>query len=146
LRTALGAVAGAVSPGQAVALAVLTFAGVAAFGITPDTALDSVAVRSVSRPLALPTLVPDDAPDEPYWREERVQRGDTIGSLLARAAVDDPAAMEFLRNDPSARALYQLRPGRALKVATDDEGRLARHFAYCAGFFSNFALQDAAQK
>src|SRR6187551_1662769 len=116
LRTALGTVAGAVSPGQAVALAVLTFAGVAAFGITPDTALDPVAVRSVSRPLALPTLVPDDAPDGPYWREERVQRGDTIGSLLARAAVDDPDAMSFLRTDPSARDLYQLRPGRSLRV------------------------------
>ena len=124
LRTALGAVGGAVSPGQAVALAVLTFAGVAAFGITPDTALDSVAVRRVSRPLALPTLVPDDTPDEPYWREERVRRGDTIGSLLARAAVDDPEAMNFLRTDPSARDLYQLRPGRPLRVATDDDGRL----------------------
>ena len=112
MRTALGTVAGAVSPGQAVALAVLTFAGVAAFGITPDTALDSVAVRSVSRPLALPTLVHDDAPDDPYWREERVQRGDTIGSLLARADVDDPAALTFMRTNAAARPLYQLRPGR----------------------------------
>ena len=47
------AVAGAVSPGQAVALAVLTFAGVAAFGITPDTALDSVAVRVASGPVVV---------------------------------------------------------------------------------------------
>ena len=54
-----------------------------------------------------------------------MQRGDTIGSLLARASVVDPDAMEFLRTDPSARALYQLRPGRAVRVATDDDGRLA---------------------
>ena len=124
LRTALRAVAGAVSPGQAVALAVLGFAGVAAFGITPDTTLDSVAVHSVSRALAVPAFVTDDAPADPYWREERVLRGDTIGSLLARAAVDDPEAMNFLRTDPSARDLYQLRPGRSLRVATDDDGRL----------------------
>ena len=106
-------------------MAVLGFAGVAAFGITPDTALDTVAVRHVSRALPIPAIALSAAAEDHYWREERVQRGDTIGSLLARAAVDDPAAMEFLRNDPSARALYQLRPGRALKVATDDDGRLA---------------------
>ena len=59
-----------------------------------------------------------------YWREERMQRGDTIGSVLARARVVDPDAMEFLRTDPSARALYQLRPGARCRVATDDDGRL----------------------
>jgi murein DD-endopeptidase MepM/ murein hydrolase activator NlpD len=113
-----------VSPGQAVALAVLGFAGVAAFGITPDTTLDTVPVQRVSRPLAVPALVSDDAPADPYWREERVQRGDTIGSLLARASVDDQDAMTFHRTDSSARDLYQLRPGRPLRVATDENGRL----------------------
>ena len=105
-------------------MTVLCLAGVAAFGITPDSALDTITVHNVSRALPTPALVSVlDVPDR-YWREERVQRGDTIGSLLARAAVDDAEAMEFLRADPSARALYQLRPGRALKVATDDDGRL----------------------
>jgi murein DD-endopeptidase MepM/ murein hydrolase activator NlpD len=125
LRTALRAVAHLLSPGQALAVAVLGLAGVAAFGITPDTALENVAVQRVSRPLPLPSFVEVGDVADRYWREERVQRGDTIGSLLARAAVDDAEAMEFLRADPSARALYQLRPGRALKVATDDDGRLA---------------------
>ncbi len=112
-------------PGQALAVAVLGLAGVAAFGITPDTSLDAIPVRSVSRTLPLPAIAVDDEPADQYWREERVQRGDTIGSLLARATVVDPDAMEFLRTDPSARALYQLRPGRAIRVATDDDGRLA---------------------
>ena len=113
------------SPGQALAIVVLGFAGVAAFGITPDTTLDTLAVRSITRALPLPALANADDGADRYWREERVQRGDTIGSLLARASVDDPSAMEFLRTDPSARALYQLRPGRPLYVATDDEGHLA---------------------
>jgi len=124
-RSALRAVAHALSPGQGLAVAVLCLAGVAAFGITPDTALDTVTVQRVSRALPVPAFVEVSDVDDPYWREERVQRGDTIGSLLARAAVDDAEAMEFLRADPSARALYQLRPGRALKVATDEDGRLA---------------------
>jgi len=114
----------ALSPGQGLAVAVLCLAGVAAFGITPDTALDTITVEPVSRSLPVPAFVEVSDVDDRYWREERVQRGDTIGSLLARAAVDDSEAMEFLRADPSARALYQLRPGRALKVATDDDGRL----------------------
>ena len=53
-----------------------------------------------------------------------MQRGDTIGSLLARAGVDDAAAMQFLRVDPNARPLYQLRPGRPVHVAVDAEGDL----------------------
>jgi len=32
--------------------------------------------------------------------------------------------MAFLRTDPAARPLYQLRPGRPLVVETDDDGRL----------------------
>ena len=119
-RTALRAVAHVLSPGQTLAVAVLCLCGVAAFGITPDTALENVAVQSVSRALPSPPFVEVGEIADRYWREERVQRGDTIGSLLARAAVDDAEAMEFLRADPSARALYQLRPGRA---PTDQIGR-----------------------
>jgi murein DD-endopeptidase MepM/ murein hydrolase activator NlpD len=131
LRATLRVIAHALSPGQALAIAVLGLAGVAAFGITPDTSLDAVAVQPVSRALPIPPIAVDAAPADRFWREERVQRGDTIGSLLARAAVVDPEALEFLRTDPSARALYQLRPGRALQVATDDDGRLTglRFFA-----------------
>ena len=113
------------SPGQAFAIALLGFATVAAFGITPNTTLDAAPVHNVSRALPVPALALSDEPADRYWREERVERGDTIGSLLARASVDDPEALEFVRNDPSARALYQLRPGRALHVATDEDGRLA---------------------
>lgn len=124
-RVAVGALARFISPGQALAIAVLGLAGVAAFGITPDTSLDTHAVRSISRALPLPPLAELAAPDEHhYWREERVERGDTIGSLLARAAVTDQDALEFVRTDAAAKALYQLRPGKPLQVATDDDGRL----------------------
>jgi murein DD-endopeptidase MepM/ murein hydrolase activator NlpD len=37
-----------------------------------------------------------------------------------------PEALQFLRGDPSARPLYQLRPGKPLTVETDDAGRLLR--------------------
>ncbi|HTL75902.1 MAG TPA: peptidoglycan DD-metalloendopeptidase family protein [Casimicrobiaceae bacterium] len=124
-RVTLRALAHCISPGQALAIAVLGFAGVAAFGITPDTTLDAPQVRTITRALPLPSVAITDPADSRYWREERVERGDTIGSLLARASVVDPDALAFLRGDASARALYQLQPGRSLQVATDDDGRLA---------------------
>ena len=111
------------TPGQWLAIVVLSLTGVAAFGLAPDTTLETIPTRKVERPLPLPALAPADD-DAVYWREERVQRGDTIGSLLARAGVDDAGAMQFLRTDPAARPLYQLRPGRPVRVAVDADGAL----------------------
>jgi len=105
-------------------LAILSLTGAAAFGLAPDTTLETIPTRSVVRALALPAIAPAAASAELYWREERVQRGDTIGGLLARAGVDDPEAMQFLRTDPTARPLYQLRPGRPVHVATGESGDL----------------------
>jgi len=111
-------------PWQIFALASLGFTGVAAFGFAPDTPVETVVTHRVVR--ALPTPIPlvdaDDA--SVFWREERVQRGDTIGSLLARAAIADADALTFLRVNAAARPLYQLRPGQPVRVATDEDGRL----------------------
>jgi len=109
------------SPAQATAIAVLSLTAVAAFGLVPDDAREIDAGPPVARSLALPALEEPEA-SGPLWREERVQRGDTIGSLLARAGVGDVDAMNYLRG---VRPLYQLRPGRAVHVATDVEGKLA---------------------
>jgi hypothetical protein len=93
------------SPRQWIAIVVLSLTGAAAFGLAPDTTLETVPIRVVERALPLPEFAA--APDAiaTFWREERVRRGDTIGSLLARAGVDDPDAMQFLRVDPAARPL-----------------------------------------
>lgn len=112
------------TPGQWLVLAILSLSGVAAFGLAPDTVLESVPTQNIERALALPSLPDAHDVNSTYWREERIQRGDTIGSLLARAGMDDPAAMQFLRTDPQARPLYQLRPGRPVRVAVDEDGEL----------------------
>ena len=94
-----------VTPWQALAVAVLGFSGVAAFGLAPDTVLETVPTRLVNRTLTLPELAEPPAAERVYWREERVQRGDTIGSLLARADVDDARALTYMRTNPAARPL-----------------------------------------
>jgi murein DD-endopeptidase MepM/ murein hydrolase activator NlpD len=79
--------------------------------------------RLVVRDLALPSLTPPSL-GVGYWREARIERGDTLGSVLARLSVTDAAAQQFLRTDGGARPLYQLKPGKSVRVETDDDGRL----------------------
>ena len=113
-----------VRPGRIAAVVVLALAGVAAFAFAPGTEVDDVHQVLVRRALAAPhpLSVADDA--LAYWHEERVRRGDTIGSLLARASVEDVAAMQFLLTSEAARPLYRLRPEQPVRVATDESGEL----------------------
>ena len=111
--------------GQLIAVALLFgLTGAAAYGLVAGKRPEIVPTHVVRLDLPGPevAVVADRAAG--YWREDRVRRGDTIGSVLARLGVADPAAMEFLRTDASSRALYQLRPGKPLTVETDEDGRL----------------------
>lgn len=110
-----------------VAFLILPFVGVvAAFGIAPDTATDTVPRREVLEQLTLPaaTLTVDVEPVAGFWREERVRRDDTLGTLLARLGVDDPDAVKYLRSERSAKGFYRLVPGRTMRAQTTAEGRL----------------------
>ena len=106
----------------AAVLALMVIGVVAAFGFAPGS-LPDVPARLVVRDLALPATSPGPAGDG-YWREARIERGDTLGSVLARLSVNDPAAQQFLRADERARPLYQLMPGKSVRVKTADDGRL----------------------
>jgi murein DD-endopeptidase MepM/ murein hydrolase activator NlpD len=102
----------------------LTCGGIlAAFGFSPGDDADPAPAQRVVRELPLPPIATLPA-DERVWREERIRAGDTLGSVLARLGADDPAAWRFLQADGRARALYQLRPGKSLRVETDSVGRL----------------------
>ncbi len=96
----------------------------AAFGLVANTAPEIVPTQVVRMDLPQPVVSVLDASAAGYWREDRIRRGDTIGSVLARLGVVDAAALEFLRTDREARALYQLRPGKPLSIETDGDGQL----------------------
>lgn len=111
--------------GRLIVAAILPFIGVvAAFGIAPDTIIEQPAVVQVIEQVTLPVFAAHNNPEEAFWREERIQRGDTVASLLARLQVDDPVAIKSVRGSREAKALYQLMPGRSLRVKTTADGKL----------------------
>jgi murein DD-endopeptidase MepM/ murein hydrolase activator NlpD len=104
---------------------VLPFAGVVtAFGIAPDTITEPIEQSRVVESIALSPVVTATGTTQTFWREERIQRGETQASLLARLGVEDDAAVNYLRTTRDARLLTQLVPGRAVSAETTAEGRL----------------------
>jgi murein DD-endopeptidase MepM/ murein hydrolase activator NlpD len=101
------------------------FGVVAAFGTAPTVQEIQSFQRTVVEPLALPQSAAADTQSEVFVREERVQRGDTMGSLLSRIGVDDEAAMEFLRNSRDTQVIFrQLSPGKNVTGRVDTDGEL----------------------
>jgi murein DD-endopeptidase MepM/ murein hydrolase activator NlpD len=108
-----------------VGLSTLPLLGIAvAFGIAPATDPQPVTLKTVIENIDLPQPTALNEGDDTFWREERIQRGDTVASLLNRLEVEDPAASAFLRGTREARTLYQLVPGRSVRAKTDANGQL----------------------
>lgn len=98
---------------------------VAAFGIAPQTATENVSLERVVQEVALAPL-PIDLPPQTdrFWREQRVQRGDTLAQLFMRLGINDPDALAWLSANRDAHALYQLIPGRTVRAITGVDDRL----------------------
>ena len=99
---------------------------VTAFGIMPQTDAVSLAQKTVIEDIALPTSseAPAAAVVTTFWRNERVQRGDTVAELLRRLNVEDPAASDYLRKSKAAEGLRQLAVGKEVQAETDANGML----------------------
>lgn len=91
----------------------------AVVGQQQRTPVDTVAVVDE---LTVPNL--QSAAPDVYWREERIQQGDSLGSLLSRMGVSDPAALQYLRKQTELSGLKQLKLGRTVQAQTDAEGEL----------------------
>lgn len=91
--------------------------------VGPDTVPTAVLTQSLT--LANTQLVSIDDEARGVFREERILRGDTLATLLARLGVSDSAAFQYLRSGGAARAIANnLRPGRAIRAETDGDGSL----------------------
>ena len=102
------------------ALTVLT-----AFGIAPGTAVRDTEGSLIQEAVALPQFEARSPAPARFTTQERVLRGDTVAAVFERLGIRDPRAMEFLRADPTGRAIYrQLVPGRMMQAETGPEGEL----------------------
>ncbi len=106
-------------------LATLPFLGVvAAFGIAPDTPLESLPQTTVVESVDLPQVQPLDTGSFDFWREERISRGDTLSSLLNRLGVNEEDSRQFLQTAHDSKALGRLVPGRTVLGRVTSSGRL----------------------
>ena len=107
--------------GRSAAIVVLAVSGaVAAFATIAPSADNEVLVSRTSsvETLDIPAeaLLPSPAS---YIREERFQRGDTLGAFLARLGITAPHAEKLART----RALQALRPGYHVTAEVDADGQ-----------------------
>lgn len=101
----------------------------AAIGFAPqDPDVADIPTRHIIESLELPDLsaqLPETAQTEQHFmREERVQRGDTLATLLSRLEINDPELEAFIRATPDAQAFYRLIPGRPIQAKTNDQGQI----------------------
>lgn len=99
----------------------------AAFATLGVVGPDSVSTTPITQTLSLDrqAVLSLDDEDRGIFREERIQRGDTLASLLSRLGVDDPAAFAYLRSHRDAKSLSgNLRPGRTVRAETGGDGEL----------------------
>lgn len=108
-----------------VAMSSLPLLGVvSAFGIMPQTAIITAAPKIVVEEIALPQAAPLAGDTATFWRNERVQRGDTVAELLRRMNVEDAVASAYLRNDRAAESLRRLATGKTVQAETGADGAL----------------------
>src|SRR5690606_26075540 len=81
---------------------------------TERSVLDLPAIEALS----------DTATSDPFISETVIQRGDTLAALLQRLHINERGLQAFLVQEPSARSIYKLYPGRVIRAALDHEGKL----------------------
>ncbi|MFA7270943.1 MAG: peptidoglycan DD-metalloendopeptidase family protein [Sterolibacterium sp.] len=98
---------------------------VAAFGTAPDGAEIRNFQRIVVEQLPVAVDISQDTESDSFVREERIQRGDTVATLLSRLGVQDEQAFAFLRQQPDTQSIFrQLRPGKIVTARTSESGEL----------------------
>lgn len=107
-------------------VAILMALGMAtAFGTSKNTVVFDGKIDDVVEQVSMTALGQVESPAVLHAREVRIQRGDTVSSLLANIGVVDSDALAFMRNDPGAeRIARQLAPGKTIIAQVDQEGRL----------------------
>jgi murein DD-endopeptidase MepM/ murein hydrolase activator NlpD len=109
----------------ALGLTLIAFGAAGVAPLAPDAS--DLPVTMVVEELALPDMASQIAslsPAQQFVSEERVRSGDSLATLLDRLGVNDAQAASFIKSDPAARALLNLRPGRRVQATVTPDGKL----------------------
>jgi murein DD-endopeptidase MepM/ murein hydrolase activator NlpD len=101
------------------------FVGVAAFGTVSDSPFPPE-TQSIEKALEPKIEALGSNPADIFVHEDRLQRNDTLGTLLDRLGMDDAEASRLLRNPETAKPLRALRPGATVHARTGADGTLQR--------------------
>lgn len=107
---------------------ILTTLGMAAaIAVAPVGMDDAPPLERVIQELALDKAQLVNIEGASFLREERIQRGDTLGTLLSRLGVQDNESLDFLRYDSAASVMHrQLAAGKIVVAETSPQGELLR--------------------
>lgn len=97
---------------------------VTAFGIMPQTVFNTSEQRTIIEDIALPVAAETAGSTATFWRNERVQRGDTVAELLRRLSVEDSVASTYLLRDKAAESLRKLSVGKEVQSEIASDGSL----------------------
>jgi murein DD-endopeptidase MepM/ murein hydrolase activator NlpD len=98
---------------------------VAAFALAPPGSEDGTQLQTVLEQLSTPTATLIDTGTPTFLHEERIQRSDTVSSLITRLGITDQEALEFVRTNSAAQSISrQLRPGKVVTATTGMHGEL----------------------
>jgi murein DD-endopeptidase MepM/ murein hydrolase activator NlpD len=111
---------------SALLLTVCAFGAAGVAPLAPDAA--DLPVKSIAQELALPSLSEQiaalESQQQLFVREEKIRSGDTLATVLNRLGVDDTTAVNFIKSDPTARGVLQLKAGKRIQVQTANNGKL----------------------
>ena len=97
---------------------------VTAFGLVPQSDLGLDSTKIVIEEIILPKVAPSVTTAASFWRNERVQRGDTVAELLLRLNIEDAAASNYLRNFSEAEPFRKLAVGKEVQAEINASGAL----------------------
>lgn len=108
-------------------LAACAFGAAGVAPMAPDPS--DLPVKTITQELSLPSLSEQVAAletheQQQYVREEKVRSGDTLAVLLDRLGVHDNAAAAFIKENPTARGVLELKAGKRVQAQTADDGSL----------------------
>lgn len=98
---------------------------VTAFALSPSGEDSQIQLQTVLEQLSTHSAVVLSNEAHSFLREEKIQRSDTLASLMTKLGISDPEAQEFIRKNYATQAIArQLRPGKIVTAITGEQGEL----------------------